>query len=280
MGILMTALSPHPPMIIPDIGGKERNKIRKTIESMKELAGEIRKKEPDLLITISPHGPVFTDAISILDQPYLEGDFSDFGFSELKYQVKTEPGFVKRLKERADQASIEVISLSSGKLENFNFRARLDHGVLVPLYFLKEAGVECPVIPITMGLLSYENLYEFGLIIQKTLAEMDIQAVIIASGDLSHRLKPGAPAGFNPRGQEFDEELVGLLNKEEYCEVLELDHQLIEKAGECGLRPLTIMLGSMHGLNFSSDVKSYEGPFGVGYAVIGFYPGGENQDEE
>lgn len=272
MGILMAGLSPHPPIIIPEIGGRRREEVRSTISSLEELAKEIKALEPDLLITISPHGPVFTDAISILDLEHIEGDFSDFACPGIKMEVETNPGFIKRLKERAVEEGIEVITLSSTELENYNLAARLDHGVLVPLYFLQKAGLNSPVIPITMGLLAYKKLYDFGLVIQQILEEMDINAVIIASGDLSHRLKPGAPAGFNPRGKEFDERLIALIKKEDYEAILKLDTQLIEKAGECGLRPLIIMLGSLRGLPFKSEVKSYEGPFGVGYAVIGFYP--------
>lgn len=272
MGILMAGLSPHPPIIIPEIGGEERERVKKTINKLEELAEEVRERKPDLIITISPHGPVFTDAISILDQPNLEGDFSDFGYPGVKYKVNTEPNFIQGLKERAGREKIEVITLSTAELENYNFKSTLDHGVLVPLHFIVKAGLKAPVVPITMGLLPYNDLYNFGKIIQKTLNEMDIDAVIIASGDLSHRLKPGAPAGYNPRGEEFDKRLINLLDEENYELVLKLEPKLIEKAGECGLRPLIIMLGALEGLSFFSEVKSYEGPFGVGYAVVGFYP--------
>jgi len=272
MGILMAGLSPHPPLIIPEIGGMRRGEVRKTINSLEELAEEIVRVEPDLLITISPHGPVFSDAISILDQLIIKGDFSDFACPEVKMEVKIEPAFINKLKEAAEKEDIEVVMLSSPELYDYNLPSRLDHGVMVPLYFLKQAGLDVPVVPITMGLLGYQELYDFGLVIQNTLDQLDLQAVIVASGDLSHRLKPGAPAGFNPRGREFDERLIELIREQDYQAILELDSQLIEKAGECGLRPLIIMLGSLRGLPFRSEVKSYEGPFGVGYAVVGFYP--------
>jgi len=272
MGILMAGLSPHPPLIIPEIGGMRRGEVRKTIDSLEELAEEIVRVEPDLLITISPHGPVFSDAISIFDQLIIKGDFSDFACPEVKMEVKIEPAFINKLKEAAEEKDIELIMLSSPELYNYNLPSRLDHGVMVPLYFLKQAGLDVPVIPITMGLLGYQELYDFGLVIQNTLDQMDLQAVILASGDLSHRLKPGAPAGFNPRGREFDERLIELIKEQDYQAILEIDSKLIEKAGECGLRPIIIMLGSLRGLPFRSEVKSYEGPFGVGYAVVGFYP--------
>lgn len=59
MGVRMAALAPHPPIIIPEIGGRERDRVKKTITSMTRLAEDIKNVDPDILITISPHGPVF-----------------------------------------------------------------------------------------------------------------------------------------------------------------------------------------------------------------------------
>lgn len=275
MSIVMAALTPHPPLIIPEIGKENREGIRRTINSMEELSEEIKRKEPDIIITISPHGPVFTDAISILDQEKLEGDFSDFACPEVRLEIKTDQNFIKKIRENSKKKEIEVMTLSSTELLKYNYPARLDHGVLVPLYFIQETGIDVPVIPITMGLLGYEKLYAFGKIIEATITEMGLEAVIVTSGDLSHRLKPGAPAGYNPQGELFDRTLIELLKKEQYQDVLKIDSRLIEKAGECGLRPIIIMLGAFSGQRFRSEVKSYEGPFGVGYGVVGFYPGEE-----
>lgn len=271
MSIIMAALTPHPPIIIPEIGKDRRGEVKKTIKSMEELALEVKEKNPDIIITISPHGPVFTDAISILDQEELEGDFSDFACSEVGMNIKTDQEFIKKIKVNARENNIEVITLSTADLEKYNYPGRLDHGVMVPLYFIKHTGLKVPIIPITMGLLEYEKLYQFGKVINRTADEIGLDTIIIASGDLSHRLKPGAPAGFNPLGEKFDRELLRLLDEEEYKGILSIDSHLIEKAGECGLRPLIIMLGTLAESKFNSEVKSYEGPFGVGYGVVGFY---------
>ena len=45
---------------------------------------------------------------------------------------------------------------------------------------------------------------------------------------------------------------------------------MVEEAGECGLRSLYILLGSMEGNNINGELLSYEGPFGVGYGVMKF----------
>ena len=275
MGILMAGLSPHPPIIIPKIGGERREKAQDTINSLTEISQEIKKKNPDLIITISPHGPVFRDAISVLDERKPEGDFDDFGHPEISFKVKNDLEFIENLKKNSFQNNIDLITLSDARSSGYNSTSsKLDHGVLVPLYFLREAGVRTPIVPLTMGLLDYYNLFEFGQMIQKTVKEMGYDVVIIASGDLSHRLKPGAPAGYNPRGEEFDKELINLLDEKKFEGVLNIDQSLIKKAGECGLRPIIIMLGCLKDMKINTEVKSYEGPYGVGYGVVGFYPEG------
>ncbi len=271
MGILMAGLSPHPPLIIPEIGGEERLKVSTTIDSIEELSREIKESDPELIITISPHGPVLKNAISTMDIDEIYGDFGDFGHPEVSFKVKSNLEFIKKLRKEAGIFDIKVIDLLSDQFKIYDFQPELDHGVMVPLYFLQKAGVDVPLVPLNMGLLSYERLYEFGTIIQETLDKMGIDAVIIASGDLSHRLKPGAPAGFNPRGQEFDQKLVDALGSEDYEEILNMDPGLIQKAGECGLRPVIILLGALKGLKTKTEVKSYEGTFGVGYAIVGIY---------
>ncbi|MFW6268596.1 MAG: AmmeMemoRadiSam system protein B [Bacillota bacterium] len=273
MGIIMAGLSPHPPIIIPEVGKERRKKAKSTIKSLKEISEEVKERDPDLLITISPHGPVFRDAISVLDTEELSGDLAEFGQPEVFFQQKNNLEFIKNLKENSVKKNIDLITLSEARTaSNYSTSTQLDHGVMVPLYFLKKAGVNVPLVPLTMGLLDYDKLFKFGEIIQNTVEEMGIKAIIIASGDLSHRLKPGAPAGYNPRGEEFDKKLMKLLGEKKFEKILNLDKNLVKKAGECGLRPIIIMLGSIAGMKVEVEVKSYEGPFGVGYGVAGFYP--------
>lgn len=102
----------------------------------------------------------------------------------------------------------------------------------------------------------------------------------MASGDLSHRLTREAPAGYHPRGQEFDDLLVALLKNKDIEGIMELNSDLIECAGECGLRPFIIALGIFDGYEIDIDVLSYEGPFGVGYLVADIIVGSEVTERE
>jgi len=56
MPIVFAAISPHPPIILPSVGSKEdREKVKKTIESLEFLGSELKKASHDLIIISSPH---------------------------------------------------------------------------------------------------------------------------------------------------------------------------------------------------------------------------------
>jgi aromatic ring-opening dioxygenase LigB subunit len=135
---------------------------------------------------------------------------------------------------------------------------------MVPLYFLKRAygGLPPVVLASPIGL-DAASAHELG----QALAKFDDGCSwgLIASGDLSHRLKPGAPAGFSPNGERFDMAVVESVRKCDASAILSLPEGVVEDAGECGMRSALAMVGLVSGLGGKIDVLSYEGPFGVGY---------------
>jgi len=57
-GIIGGCIVPHPPLLIPAIGGKERETVRSTYTSLQELARRLVELEPDVLVITSPHTPL------------------------------------------------------------------------------------------------------------------------------------------------------------------------------------------------------------------------------
>jgi AmmeMemoRadiSam system protein B len=121
-----------------------------------------------------------------------------------------------------------------------------------------------------LAFLPYKDLYNFGETIRTASDNLGKKVAVIASGDLSHRLTMDAPAGYNPEGKKFDENIVRLAGTNDAEGILNLDPDMIEAAGECGLRSIIILMGALKGLNVIPEVLSYEGPFGVGYMVATF----------
>jgi AmmeMemoRadiSam system protein A len=93
------------------------------------------------------------------------------------------------------------------------------------------------------------------------------RVAFIASGDLSHRLKPQAPAGYNPNAHVFDEQVVDALRANDPAKIIDIDFNLRRLAGECGYRSMLVAIGASSELPLSCEVLSYEAPFGVGYLV-------------
>jgi len=53
-----------------------------------------------------------------------------------------------------------------------------------------------------------EKHFEYGKILGEIIHDSNEKIAFIASGDISHRLKIGAPAGYSPYGEEFDKKLL------------------------------------------------------------------------
>ncbi|CCU77702.1 COG2078: Uncharacterized ACR [Halanaerobium saccharolyticum subsp. saccharolyticum DSM 6643] len=270
MGVKCAALLPHPPIVIEEIGGPKLKKAEKTVQGFKKTAEEIAefKDEIDLIVIITPHGPVFRSTASVIIKEELKGNFSDFGYPKLKFSEKSDIDFAEKLVSKTKDKKLSLQPLRDNDLNNYGIEQELDHGIMVPLHYLQKANVKLPILPISIGFIDYQELYKIGQEIVRTAKELNYKIAVIASGDLSHRLKKGAPAGFNPDAHLFDEKLIQYFRDNDFQSILNFDPDLVEKAGECGLRPIVTMLGTIAELDVETKVNSYEGPFGVGYGTI------------
>ena len=271
----MIGMAPHPPIIIPEIGRGELSKAQQTVDGMKELGRRFKEKDPELIVVITPHGQVMKEGPAVLTQEQLKGDFGQFGFSGISMEMQNDRELVDLLVEETSESPVKPVLLTEHD-SRFRRGKSLDHGAMVPLYYLQEAGVNSPGIHITIGFQLLDELYQFGRYLRQAVDKRGARTAVLASGDLSHRLTPGAPAGFSPRGSEFDQKLVKLVREGRVEDILNIDQGLTEEAGECGLRSFVIALGMLDGQKFQPEVLSYEGPFGVGYMVATLYPDSES----
>lgn len=276
MGIVFGGITPHPPIILSEIGGKETVKAQETVNGMERFAEVLQEKQPDVLIMITPHGVVFSDVLGVTKEPLLEGSFKNFGVPRLRYRRENDLGLVDSILQGSQAAGIPVAGMDEKFAHLYRVDISLDHGILVPLYFIDKAGINVPVVPVSIGMLPYEELYSFGMVLREAAERSGKRVAIIASGDMSHRLTKDAPAGYSPHGAVFDAKMQEAVHGKDVRMLLEMDRGVIEGAGECGLRPVIILFGALDGWDFASTVLSYQGPFGVGYMVATLLP--TNQD--
>jgi len=265
--LTICALMPHPPIMIPEIGKGELDKVKKTVASAQLAAKTIQEQSPQTIIIITPHGPVFEDAASISIHPRLKGNFGAFGVPEVFLGFETDDLLTRHILKSTDRLGINLVELTDDKAKSYRLSLTLDHGALVPLYYLHKAGFKGQLIHISVGMLSYEEMYTFGKAVQMAIHAAGKRVAVIASGDLSHRLTPDAPAGYNPGAAEFDKQVLQAVQDLSVKALLSIDRNLVAAAGECGLRPILFLLGVVGGLDATAELLSYEAPFGVGYGV-------------
>jgi MEMO1 family protein len=250
MPLIYSAFVPHPPIIVPEIGQGEETQCSATLVAYREIARKCVEAQIDTLILISPHATLLHEGVTIVRDAVIGGDFAQFGAPKIKLSFP------------CNQQLADV--LASKLPEGIPYSGKLDHGALVPLYFLKEAGWQGRLVLISMPLGDPEG---YGKIIAKTLKAFPEKIALFASGDLSHRLKKEGPYGLHPSGPAFDHLIVKALTGDP-SQIQHIPLDFAEEAGECGWRSLRLALAVQEGM---PRVLSYEGPFGVGYLVAELY---------
>lgn len=256
-------MTPHPPVLLPEVGRGREKEIAATGRSMRAAADQVAGWKPDVLIVASPHTILYGDYFHIAPGKAAVGDMTAFGAPQVRIQVEYDTLLRDEIVRRAQQADLKAGTLGQREPE-------LDHGVLIPLYFLRKAGITCPIV--RMGLSGFSPLahYRLGQCIAEAVETLGRRAVFVASGDLSHKLKADGPYGFAPEGPKFDETVTRAMASGDFLQFLTMNPALCERAAECGLRSFQIMAGALDGLAVAPQLLSHEGTFGVGYAVALF----------
>jgi AmmeMemoRadiSam system protein A len=270
MTIISSYILPHPPIVIESIGKGDIQKCQKTREAMKSVATEIKELSPNTIIVVTPHGTVFSDAVTINYFESLYGNLGDFGYSNISMEKSNNIPLVEEIYAESRMNDISIAKLDRELCNRFSIKGELDHGVIVPLYFINEIYKDFNLVHINYGGLSSDEHYKFGMAIQKACDNLDDKVVFIASGDLSHKLSNKGPYSFAKEGPIFDEKLIEFLDDKKTVQLINMDNALQKKAGECGKRSIDTLLGSLDGYDYDVKILSYEGPFGVGYGVVSF----------
>ncbi|GEA29845.1 AmmeMemoRadiSam system protein A [Clostridium diolis] len=266
--ILGYYLMPHPPIIIPDIGKGEEKKIEETSLACNKIGREVADIKPDTIIIITPHATMFSDAIAISDEEKISGDLSQFRCTNIKMDIPIDKEFNVKLRTECHVEGIPSVLVDSELLRRYNVNYELDHGSIVPLYFINKYYKDYKLVHITYSMIGDVNLYKFGMEIKNVAEKLNRKAVIIASGDLSHKLKEEGPYSYSPYGELFDKALLGNLEKGDVLGAFNMNKTMISEAGQCGLNSVYILLGAMEGKEIKGELLSYEGTFGVGYGVM------------
>lgn len=273
MSIVKAFVVPHPPLIVPEVGRGDEEQINKTIESYQRIAKEISKIKPDTIIITSPHTEYYNDYYHISPGLKAYGSFSMYGAPQISFNEEYDEELVNKINEYC-----EKINFPAGTLGEKN--KELDHGTMVPLYFIEKEYKNFKLVRIGLSNYSYADHYKLGQIINRTINKLNRKTVFVASGDLSHKLQSYGPYGFIEEGPIYDNKIMNTLEKGAFNELLEYDEEFVEKAAVCGHKSFIIMSGALDGYNVIAEKLSHEDITGVGYGLCIYTPTTKNENRK
>ena len=263
MGIEKAYMVPHPPLIIKEVGKGSEKQVMKTIESYEKVAKEISEIKPETIIITSPHTRLLSDAFHISAGFEGKGSFERFNAPEVKFKESYDNELVKRIIEIAANKKILIESIKDKEPE-------LDHGTMVPLYFIRKYLKDFKIIIVGLSELSLIKHYELGQIINEAVNLLNRKVVFVASGDLSHKLQEYGPYGYSKEGEEYDKRIMKTCRNADFLELFDYKYEFCKKAAECGHRSFTIMAGALDGKDIEAEELSHEDVTGVGYGICTF----------
>ena len=270
MSIEAAYMVPHPPMIVPDIGRGSEAQIKETTEAYQKVAEDIARIKPETIIITSPHSVMYSDYFHISPGSRAKGSFADFRAAQVCFREEYDEELVDRICLLAAEQAFPA-----GTLGERN--ALLDHGTMVPLWFIRQHYDDFKLVRIGLSGLPLPDHYRLGMMIREAAETMDRRVVLVASGDLSHKLQSYGPYGFAPEGPVYDDRIMDVCRRAAFGEMLEFDEDFCEKAAECGHRSFVIMGGALDGMKVRTSVLSHQDVTGVGYGICTFYPEGKDE---
>ena len=270
MSIVAAFMVPHPPMIVPEIGRGSEAQIEETTAAYERVAREIAELRPETIIITSPHATMYADYFHISPGKSAKGSFRQFRAGQVHFS------------ELYDEELTDEISAIAA-LKDFpagvlgEREKQLDHGTMVPLWFIRKYYTEGKIVRIGLSGLPLTSHYEFGRMIAEAVEKLNRRVVFVASGDLSHKLQSYGPYGFAPEGPEYDSRIMDVCGRAAFGELLDFDETFCDKAAECGHRSFVIMAGALDGLAVKATALSHQDVTGVGYGICTFYPSGMDE---
>ena len=244
---------------------------RSTTNGFNEVARRIAEFDPDTIVVLSPHSTVYSDYF-ISPGKSARGDFGRFGARRVSVEMDYDTGFVNELSMLAEKEGLAAGTLGEREKE-------LDHGTLVPLYFLTPYKLKAKLVRIGISGLPFLDHYRLGKLIARVSDKLGRKTVFIASGDLSHKLKEDGPYGFAEEGPEFDRQIIDILGSGDFIKMFDFTPAFCDAAGECSSAP-SLLWPAPWTKAVSPKPYSYEGPFGVGYGICAFGVSGTDPDRE
>ncbi len=271
MAIIGGIMVPHPPLIVPEVGKGDEKVIEETTRAYEKAAEFVAGLKPDTIVLSSPHVVMYGDYLHICPGDSAGGNLRQFNAPEAGMFLDYDTALRDRIAELCDEVSFPAGTKGERSPE-------LDHGTMVPLYFILKKYKDFKLVRLGISGISLSDHYRLGMIIKKAAEELGRRALYVASGDLSHKLQVHGPYGFDEKGPEYDDKIMEVMSSGEFDRLMDFDPVLLERAAECGHRSFVIMAGAFDRTSLKIEKLSHQDVTGVGYGICTFEANGKDEN--
>ena len=272
-------LFPHPPIMIPEIGGKELSRMALTVKTEEEAMKRMVSEGMETVVIISPHNLCFYDGPALFLAPTVEGNLAAFGRPDLSMTLSIDRMLSEAILKEAEPL-IPLHRVDEAEAARYGKTLAVDWGTFVPMYYLLKAGFQGRAVMLSPCFSNYEMNEILGTIVERCAAKLGRKIGVIASGDLSHKLTKDSPNGYTPKGILFDEAVMDALKRRDKTPLTAMTPDFIDEIAMCGLPSVYFLFGVLGKRKAAMPCFSHEGPFGVGYGVCLYLPEEEPEREE
>ena len=216
MPILAAFMVPHPPMIVPQVGRGSEKQVERTTKAYEQVADEIAALKPETIVITSPHSILYSDWFHISPGSGASGSFRNFMAPQVRFTEKYDTELVKELCRITKDAEFPAGTLGEREKE-------LDHGTMVPLWFIRQKYTEYQLVRIGLSGLPLADHYRLGMMIREAAERTGRRVVLVASGDLSHKLQEYGPYGFAPEGPQYDARIMDVCSRAAFGELFDFE---------------------------------------------------------
>ncbi|MCH3987170.1 MAG: AmmeMemoRadiSam system protein A [Lachnospiraceae bacterium] len=271
--IIGSVVLPHPPAAVPKIGYRDIDRMKATEEAYEKAAEFVAKLRPETIIVTSPHATMYRDYFNISGGRSADGNFGQFRAPQVKFHVQYDTDFIGTLAGLCEKQTFPAGT-------DYDRDPELDHGTMVPLYFIRQEYSDFQLVRIGLSGLSLRDHYRLGQLIQEAVHITGRRVLFLASGDLSHCQKVSGPYGYKKEGPEYDRRIMQDLGNADFGKFFTYPESFLEKSMECGHRSFVIMAGALDRTAVKAQILSHEAPFGVGYGVVTFETAGRDESRD
>ena len=115
LGLTGCFVVPHPPVIVPEVGGRHLRAVAATVAAMQQLGEEARALDPDVIVLLSPHAPLHADRMGVGLAARYRGSLRDFGAPQVEVALDGDVELAETILEDALAWGVPV-----GPLEGFD----------------------------------------------------------------------------------------------------------------------------------------------------------------